>query len=437
MAKGGYEPKKQTKNICMVMLPATEMSKATRASFQSLVSQLEKRFTGDQVVRNINLVDVSNMKNIILVIDSDPPVKVELNENQLCSGVTVNDFIYQLKQLEQAISKRNKDLILVSSKSNFISITYKPIIEVVPKQNKNIERLILIDGSNVLTTGYHATKKSMLKSSDGLYTNGVYIMAQKIMDIISRSNPSHLAICWDKGRDKTFRRKLYPEYKANRKESDPELKQQFVTAQKLFSNLGIAQYSHEEIEADDAIGTINAMWRREKGNSIVGMISNDKDLFQLLSENTSQLIRKGNDEQRITPDHLKEKFNITPEQWVDCKALLGDTSDNIPGVKGVGEKAVYPLIALHGNLETLFEKIDELKDSDFKRYFSKLQEGKDLAFLSKQLAKIHCEAENLLDISSLDDMKLSLEKSVITHHFKLLGFKTIVNSIDKGMYRIS
>ncbi|OIJ12718.1 hypothetical protein BKP37_12890 [Anaerobacillus alkalilacustris] len=309
-------------------------------------------------------------------------------------------------------------------------------MKAVPPSFKKVERLILIDGSNVLATAFHATKKSMLKRHDGLYTNAVYIMAQKILDLISRSNPSHLAIAWDEGRENTFRRKIYPDYKANRKETEPELKQQFTTAQKLFSELGIAQYSHKEIEADDVIGSINAIWRREKGQSVVGIISNDKDLFQLLSENTSQLISKSNREHTITPQHLMKQWNVAPDQWADCKALLGDKSDNIPGCPGVGEKAAYPLIARYGCLETLYEKLDELKDSEFKRYVSKLKEGRELTFLSKQLAMIRCDTKDLLKISSLDDMKVNLKKSVLINTFKTLGFKTLIASIEKGMYRI-
>lgn len=436
MAKNGYIPKTQATNMCSVMLPSTEIGKATRASFQSLILQLEKHFNSKQIVRSLTLEQIAQMKKITLSID-DGDLDNQQNENKLSAGVSVNDFIQGLKHHERELSKRANELVHVELNNSLtLSIKYKPRIKMVPITKEVPELLILIDGSNVLTTAYHATKKNMLKNSKGTYTNAVYIMAQKVMDMISRSRPTHLAICWDEGREHTFRRKIYPAYKANRKESDPELKQQFATAKQLFSNIGIPQFSHEEIEADDAIGTINDIWRKEKGNAIVGIISNDKDLFQLLSEYTSQLISKSNKEYKITPIHLLQKWNVTPGQWVDCKALLGDKSDNIPGCAGVGEKAAYPLIENYGSLEVLYENLNELKDTDFKRYATKLEENKELAFLSKQLAQIRCDATDLLKLNSLDQLKINIKKRVVLHHFKALEFKSLINNIEKGMYRI-
>lgn len=421
MAKSGYSPKKNDQNTCMVKLPETKLGRATRASLHSLILQIESKFLPE------DLLSITYEGSAITAIR-----EVSTTKNTFTSG----ELLQRLKKLEKDFSKHLNERVQLTIVEQVITATYKPNIKIVPQTTNVIERLILIDGSNVLTTAYHATKKNMLQSEEGLYTNAVYVMAQKIMDIISRTKPTHLAIAWDKGRENTFRRKLYPEYKAHRGDSDPELKQQFITAQKLFNDIGITQFMHEEIEADDAIGTVNEMWRKEKENAVVGIVSNDKDLFQLLSAHTSQLISKNGKEYKITPNHLLVKWNVTPEQWADCKALLGDKTDNIPGCPGVGEKAAYPLIAIYGNLETVIEKTEEIRNSEFKRYALKIEEGKEIALLSKQLATIKCDAQEFLNITSLDDLKVSLNKNKVLHHFKSLGFRALIQSIEKGMYKI-
>lgn len=415
------------------MLPDTTLGRATRSSFMSLRLQLEKRFAPSLVVMKLQLEVMGSMQRLTLFIGEWEPVNIASEENILRAGGTVADTIEQLRMLDTWLSNHVADKIGADFENNVLTLTAKPNIKAVPKVTVREERLLLIDGSNILTTSYYATKSSMIKNNDGIYTNGVFVMTKKILDLISRSYASHIAIAWDEGRDKTFRRKLYPEYKAQRKETEPELKQQFSTARTLFAKLGIAQYSHQEIEADDIIGTIATRWEKEtKGKCFI--ISNDKDLYQLVSDRTMQLTSSKSKEYAITPDKVLEKYKVTASQWADCKALLGDTSDNVPGVNGVGDKAVYPLIAEFGSLEKLYENLDKL-DGKYKRYVKKLEEGKELAFLSKQLVQLRIDADDLVRFT-INDLKLELNRSETIKQFRLIGFKSLIYSLESGDLKI-
>lgn len=434
MTKLSYQPKTLAKDQCFVMLPATLIGRATRSSFMSLRLQLEKRFSTNHVVMNMKLEEMAGMKKLILHIGEWEPVDVAVQVNQLRAGITVNDTIDQLKKVEQWLSNHLQDKIETTLDNGVLTLSAKPNIRAVPNRTRTAEpRLLLFDGSNVLTTAYYATKKHMLKNVDGIYTNAVYIMTKKILDLVSRSQASHLAIAWDKGRENTFRRELYREYKANRSETEPELKQQFETARKLFNKLGIAQFSHSNIEADDVIGTIAKRWEKESTGKCY-IISNDKDLYQLLSNRTIQIISGKEKESTMTVNKLKEMFNVSPYQWIDCKALLGDSSDNIPGVTGVGEKAAYPLVSEHGSLESIYENINKL-DTKYKRYVKKLEDGKEMAFLSKKLVTIRTDADNLIPFS-VKDLELKLDRIEVIKQLRLIGFKSIIYQIENGALKI-
>lgn len=435
MAKKSYEAKERATNQCMVLLPATLSGRAVKSSIQSLRTQLN-HYEDEQTVK-VMLDDFSNMKRITLTIDNGRADESVSEAIQLQSNVPVSTTKNELVAIERWLFHHLKDRIIPQF-NNDGKLTFsaeamnktKP-----PLEQKQVlqERLLIIDGSNILTTAYYATKKNMMKNEDGLYTNAVYVMTKKLLDLLSRSKPTHVAICWDEGRN-TFRRKIYSDYKANRKETERELKEQFQTARQLFKEIGIAQYSHPEIEADDCIGTIVTKWEQEKGKSSL-IVSNDKDLFQLLSDKTTQLMNKKGKEYNIRPEHLVQKFNVSAHQWVDCKALLGDASDNIPGCPGVGEKAAYPLIAEYYNLEKLYERLNDLNDTTFKRYVKKLEEGKEMTFLSRQLAQIRCDAEDLIK-PSFNEMKVNFNRPNMLQSFEMLGFKSLIHHIEQGVYRV-
>ncbi|WP_096199487.1 5'-3' exonuclease [Bacillus sp. FJAT-45350] len=433
MAKSSYTGKVMEVNKCMVLLPATQLGKATRASFQSLAKQL-KRISLFDVVEEIVVDQLADMQRITLLIREGQASDNESIENHFISGMKVEVAIQQLNEIDKYISAHSEDKIIVTMEEGAISLKAEKVKQKdTPVKTVKGERLLLIDGSNILATAYFATRKSMMKNENGLYTNAVYVMARRVLELISRSNPSHVVIAWDEGRN-TFRKAMYNDYKAHRKETEPELKEQFTTAQQLFSDLQIAQYSHMEIEADDVIGTINSIWQKEeRGSSVI--VSNDKDLFQLVSDKTTQLISKNGQEYSIRPEHMKKMWNVTPGQWVDCKALLGDTSDNIPGVSGVGEKSVYPLISTYGNIENLYERLEELEDTEYKRYVKKLEKGKDEAFLSKKLATIKCDATDVIT-PCFKEMQLNITRNQLIKYFEQLGFNSLIQSINKGLYRV-
>lgn len=436
MTKLSYQPKTLAKDQCFVMLPATLIGRATRSSFMSLRLQLEKRFSSNHVVTNMKLEEMAGMKKLILFVGDWEPVEETVQENQLRSSVSVSETIKQLNKIERWLSNHLQDKIEPTFENGILSLSAKPNIKAVPNRSrtKTAEpRLLLFDGSNVLTTAYYATKKHMLKNVDGTYTNAVYVMTKKILDLVSRSKASHLAIAWDEGREKTFRRALYNEYKANRSETEPELKQQFDTARKLFNKIGIAQFSHETIEADDVIGTISKRWEKESTGKCY-IISNDKDLYQLLSDRTIQIISGKDKESTMTVNKLQEMFNVSPSQWIDCKAILGDSSDNIPGVTGVGEKAAYPLVSEYGSLEAIYENINKL-DTKYKRYVKKLEDGKEMAFLSKKLVTTRTDVGDLIPFS-IRDLELKLNRAEVVKQLRLIGFKSIIYQIESGALKI-
>lgn len=263
------------------------------------------------------------------------------------------------------------------------------------------ETLILIDGFNLLSRCYFATsygreEHQLSKNKDGLYTNALRVKIQKLLNLISDYDATHLAIAWDVKRDETKRRKQYGDYKGTRGELPAPLIQQFETVQALFDRIGVQQITVNQYEADDIIGMISKRWSEEnRGDCYI--YSNDRDLLQLLNERVSQIIAANKTEKPFSINHFKAQYGIEPRQWIDVKALLGDKSDNIPGVHGVGEKAALPLIQQYGSVEGVYQELDGL-DPKYKRYLKKLQEGKEMAMLSKELVEIYTDIPDLRDL---------------------------------------
>ncbi|MFE4039634.1 5'-3' exonuclease H3TH domain-containing protein [Priestia sp. YIM B13489] len=262
-----------------------------------------------------------------------------------------------------------------------------------------IQKLLLIDGFNLLSRGYFATaygksEEQLIRSSKGVYTNALRIFFQKTFNLIAKHDITHLAVAWDVKRNETARKLKYDFYKSTRSELPEPLIQQYEICTEILSNIGIQQVSIPSYEADDVIGTLSKMWCSSSYGECL-IYSNDKDLLQLLSENTSQIIAsKKNGETVYSLRHFEDEYGITSRQWIDVKALLGDTSDNIPGCPGVGEKSAIPLVQQYGSLEKIYEQIEEL-DKKFNRYKKKLIAGKDSAYISKELSAIVCDIAEL------------------------------------------
>lgn len=245
-----------------------------------------------------------------------------------------------------------------------------------------MKKMLLIDGNNMLFKAYHATSYGMMmKTSNGIPTNAVYGFVMMIEKALSMIQPDEVLVAWDSGKP-TFRHQVYEAYKGTRKEVDQELIVQMPMAREYLDAAGIYRYEEDGIEADDIIGT---MAKRYPDHTI-HILSSDKDLWQLIDPTTNvYVMKKGLSEIEVIDEaKLMETKGIVPSQIIDLKALMGDSSDNIPGVKGVGEKTALKLLADYQTVDNVYEHLDEIKG----KLREKLETDKEQAFLSKMLATI-------------------------------------------------
>ncbi len=246
------------------------------------------------------------------------------------------------------------------------------------------EKFLIIDGSSLVHRAFYALP--ILTNREGVFTNAVYGFTNMILKVIEQEQPQYIAVAFDKGR-KTFRNRTYSEYKGHRKATPPELKPQFPLVQKLLAALNIAYYELEDYEADDIIGTFTTIADRKGLSNIV--VTGDRDILQLITENTKVLLTKKGISQTELMDKsaVKDKYGIDPLQIIDLKGLMGDQSDNIPGVPSVGEKTALKLLKQFGTIENIYENIDQVSGKKLKE---NLEENKEQAFMSKELATIEC-----------------------------------------------
>ncbi|MGM7635318.1 5'-3' exonuclease [Bacillus sp. Hm123] len=247
------------------------------------------------------------------------------------------------------------------------------------------EHILLIDGMALLFRAFYATAVSgqFMYNSKGVPTNGVQGFMKHLLLAVDHTSPTHVAVCWDMG-SQTFRNELYSGYKANRSAPPEELIPQFDLAKEVASsfllpNIGVVGY-----EADDCIGTIAKQEERK-----VTILSGDKDLLQLLDDQVDvMLLQKGYGNYLThTVASFSELYGITPQQFIDVKALMGDTSDGYPGVKGIGEKTAFKLVKEFGSVEEIMNNIDKLTPSQRK----KMTDDVDMLYLSHKLAQINCD----------------------------------------------
>ncbi|HGA4559118.1 TPA: DNA polymerase I [Streptococcus pyogenes] len=254
-------------------------------------------------------------------------------------------------------------------------------------ENKN--KLLLIDGSSVAFRAFFALYNQIdrFKNHSGLHTNAIYGFHLMLDHMMKRVQPTHVLVAFDAGKT-TFRTEMYADYKAGRAKTPEEFREQFPYIREMLTALGIAYYELEHYEADDIIGTLDKMAERTEVPFDVTIVSGDKDLIQLTDENTVvEISKKGVAEfEEFTPAYLMEKMGLTPNQFIDLKALMGDKSDNIPGVTKIGEKTGLKLLHEFGSLEGIYDHIDGFKASKMKE---NLINDRDQAFLSKTLATIN------------------------------------------------
>ena len=249
-----------------------------------------------------------------------------------------------------------------------------------------MEKIILVDGNNLLFRSYFATAYTgnIMRNKDGFPTNGLYGFVNMMNKIITEENPKYIMVAFDIG--KTFRHEKYAEYKGGRNETPDELKIQFPVAKKILNAMGIKYFEIEGYEADDIIGTFAKKVDETEGY-IATIVSSDKDLLQLISDKVEVKLLKTKDHIRMTKEEFKNIYGIEPIRMIDLKSLMGDSSDNIPGVKGIGEKTALKLLQDYGSLDNIYDNIDNIKGA----LKNKLIEDHENAYKSYDLATIYRE----------------------------------------------
>ncbi|MCK6129785.1 DNA polymerase I [Parvimonas micra] len=295
-----------------------------------------------------------------------------------------------------------------------------------------MKKILLIDGSSLIFRAFYAIRN--LTTKDGVFVNGVYGFLNMYYKALELINPTHIFVAFDKG-SKTFRHNEFADYKGTRDNAPNEITYQFGILKDLLSSMNVNYLELDEYEADDIIGTIAKLAQKEGFE--VDIFTGDRDYLQLVDDNILvYLTKKGISEIKLmNTESILEEYDLSPKQLIDVKALQGDSSDNIPGVKGVGEKTALKLIQEYGNLENLYENIDNLKG----KLKENLVNEKDKAYLSRYLGEIflrvpierNIEDFEIKDVNYNEYLK-KLEKlefnSIINKHFKDIKKESTVKS---------
>ncbi|MFV8189742.1 DNA polymerase I [Streptococcus hyovaginalis] len=287
------------------------------------------------------------------------------------------------------------------------------------------QKLLLIDGSSVAFRAFFALYHQIdrFRNPSGLHTNAIYGFHLMLDHLMERVQPTHILVAFDAGKT-TFRTEMYADYKAGRAKTPDEFREQFPYIREMLAARGITYYELDNYEADDIIGTLDKMAELEDFD--VTIVSGDKDLIQLTDQNTVvEISKKGVAEfEEFTPAYLMEKMGITPEQFIDLKALMGDKSDNIPGVTKIGEKTGLKLLLEHGSLEGIYDNVDSMKPSKMKE---NLINDKEQAFLSKTLATINTKAPITIDLSDTVYMGPKVEE--LANFYDEMAFTQFKNAL--------
>lgn len=288
---------------------------------------------------------------------------------------------------------------------------------------ENVQKpsLMLVDGMALLFRAFFATAVSgqFMFNSKGVPTNGVYGFVKHFLTAVSSFGPSHVVVCWDMG-SKTFRTELFSDYKANRSEPPIELVPQFDLVKEVVEAFDVPNIGLKGYEADDCIGTLAKKYR---GKANIKILTGDRDILQLLDEDISvALLQKGFGNYLVhTTESFLEEKGIHPAQMIDLKALMGDTSDNYPGVRGIGEKTALKLLQQFKHVDGIVENLDQLT----KAQKAKIEQDLDMLYLSRKLAEIKCDVP----------IECSLEEATYKYNYEKVTNK--FNEVEfRGLHRL-
>lgn len=289
-----------------------------------------------------------------------------------------------------------------------------------------MKRLVLIDGKSVYYRGYYAMPG--LSMRDGTPTGGVFGFASLAIEVINKLQPDYVAVAWDKrGTNIRRRKELYPDYKAGRKPAPPDFYEQIPMLYELLEAFGWPLYELDDYEADDIMGSLAREATEQKIETC--LITSDLDVLQCVGPLTHvYALKKGFKEiEEYNPESFEQKYGIRVDQFLDLKSLKGDSSDNIPGVPGIGEKTAIQLLQDYETLDGIYEHLDDIKPSVAR----KLEAGKESAYLSKKIAEIWTDAPLPLDLEAMDAHDLDTEKlAALLKHFE---FSSLVRRLPKHM----
>jgi DNA polymerase-1 len=287
------------------------------------------------------------------------------------------------------------------------------------------EKLLILDGHSLMNRAYYALP--LLTNLDGLHTNALYGFTGMLFKMKEELKPDYIVCTFDR-KAPTFRHEEYKEYKAGRKKMPPELAEQFPVLKELLNLLAIDIFEIDGFEADDLIGTL-AVFAEEK-NIEVYIVTGDRDALQLASENIKVVItKKGMSEKEIYDrNKMIDDFGVTPTQFIDVKGLMGDNSDNIPGVPGIGEKTAYKLIQQYGSVENVLNNIDNISGNKIKQ---NLMDYSEQAIFSKKLATIITNVPIDIDLDSIKS-KDNYDLEGLRQMFFKLQFKSLIEKLPKA-----
>lgn len=289
-----------------------------------------------------------------------------------------------------------------------------------------MKRLAVIDGKSVFYRGYYAMPG--LATKDGTPTGGVFGFASLAIELIKKLEPDYVAVAWDKPKTNIRKRKeIYPEYKAGRKPAPPDFYEQIPILHELLEAFGWPLYELDDYEADDILGTF-AVQAEAKGIETC-LLTSDLDALQLIAPHTKVYALKNglSNIEEFDVAHFEEKYGINVHQFLDLKSLKGDSSDNLPGVPGIGEKTGIQLLQDYGTLDSIYEHLDDIKPS----VANKLRAGKDLAYISKEVGRIWTDAPVELDwdVADVNDTDLAKVAAILNK----LEFQSLVKRLPKHM----